>query len=115
MLTEQQACHVKSDSEIYPPRDISLPCSEPDWKKVAFINMTDPNQHCPHGLHQLTSPIRMCGRNASSDYVCNSTIFSVGGHPTAKCVEGSEAINMDQHLLSYCTLIIARESIPGWS
>ena len=46
--------------------------------------MTDPNQHCPHGLRQLTSPIRMCGRNASSDYVCNSSIFSVGGSSYSK-------------------------------
>lgn len=96
-LSQLQICHANSDSGMCPTRDTAHPCSEPDWKRVVFINMTDPNQkNCPLGLHLTTDPIRMCGHNASSDYVCNFTTFSVGGSSYNKCVEGSEAISMDQ-------------------
>ncbi len=76
-LTEKQICHGESDSEKCPARDALVPCSEPDWKSVVSINMTDPKQHCPQGLRKITSPTRMCGRNASSDYVCNSTLLGM--------------------------------------
>lgn len=85
-LSGKEACHSNSDSGICPPSmDTAMPCSEPDWKRVAFVNMTDPKQiNCPPGLHLITDPIRMCGRNATSDYRCNSTTFSVGGSSYTK-------------------------------
>ena len=84
--TEQELCHGRSSPGACPSigDTASPPCSEPDWKRVVFINMTDPKQVCPHGLHLITKPLRMCGRNATSDFVCNSTTFSVGGSSYSK-------------------------------
>lgn len=61
------------------PNADQVPCSEPDWKRIAFINVTDPKQKCPPGLNHTVKPASMCGRAATGDYVCNSTYFSVGG------------------------------------
>ena len=86
-LTGQKVCHGgTTDSELCPTKEATaLPCSEPEWKRVVFVNMTDPDQkECPPGLHLITKPVRMCGRNASSDYMCNSTTFSVGGSSYSK-------------------------------
>lgn len=73
-------------SVICPTGDNATPpCSEPEWTRVAFFNMTDPKQkECPPGLHLLEKPLRMCGRNSSNDYICNSTTFSVGGKSYSK-------------------------------
>ena len=37
-------------------------CGGPEWRRVAFINMTDPNQNCPQGLTLTDYSIRSCGR-----------------------------------------------------
>ena len=47
------------------------------WMRVAQLNMTDPQEHCPSGFRTITSPKRMCGR--SSGPGCASTTFSVNG------------------------------------
>ena len=44
--------------------------------RVANLNMTDTNQHCPSGFRLITSPKRTCGTPGSS---CVSTTFPVNG------------------------------------
>ena len=44
--------------------------------RVAHLDMTDPNQHCPSGFRLITSPKRTCGTPGSR---CVSTMFSVDG------------------------------------
>ena len=56
-------------------------CGGPGWRKIAFIDMTDPNQECPKGL-KLLSP-RSCGR-LNDDY-CSSVSFPVDYHYTQVC------------------------------
>ena len=50
-------------------------CGGPGWRRVAFIDMTDPNQDCPQGLNLTGYPIRSCGRAHSEGYNCSSVIF----------------------------------------
>ena len=44
--------------------------------RVANLNMTDTNQHCPSGFRQITSPKRTCGTPGSR---CVSTTFPLNG------------------------------------
>ena len=54
------------------------------WRRVIYLDMTDPNSHCPLGW-QLTSydSKRLCGKVSST---CNSVLFPVtGGDYTSVC------------------------------
>ena len=57
-------------------------CGGPGWRRVAFIDMTDPNQNCPQGLRltDYTSlySIRLCGQ-AHTGSNCSSVTFPVDG------------------------------------
>ena len=46
------------------------------WMRVAHLNMTDPNQHCPSEFRLITSPKRTCGTPGSR---CVSTTFPLNG------------------------------------
>lgn len=54
-------------------------CDGPStWTRVAFLNMSDPNQDCPSSNWTLySSPVRACGRGF--DGGCNSVTFSTHG------------------------------------
>ena len=54
-------------------------CGGPGWRRVAFINMTDPNQDCPQGLSLTGYSIRSCGRRGTSTGKCYSVTFPVHG------------------------------------
>ena len=49
------------------------------WTRVAFLNMTDPNQQCPDGLRLITSPKRTCGRSTPT-IGCASVVYQTFGH-----------------------------------
>ena len=49
------------------------------WRRVVFLNMTDPSHVCPTGLANTTYSRRTCGRAQSGLFNCSSTTFSVGG------------------------------------
>ena len=53
-------------------------CNSPGgWTRVAYLNMTDPTQQCPHGWREVTTPIRTC-RRATGSYM-NSVTFNTHG------------------------------------
>ena len=60
---------------------ISSFCRGPEWRRVAFINMTDTSYDCPTGLNLTTYSKRTCGRSHTTAGGCSSTTFSVGGLP----------------------------------
>ena len=55
-------------------------CAGPGWKRVAYLNMRDPNQTCPTAwrLYEQDS-IRACGRKEGGSS-CDSVYFSTGGY-----------------------------------
>ena len=62
---------------VRPTIDLSEVCGGPGWRRVAFINMTDPNQDCPEGLSLISFPIRS-GRTHADEFNCSSSVtFSV--------------------------------------
>ena len=52
--------------------------SEGGWMKVASIDMTNSNSVCPSGLQTLTSPKRLCAKNANGGG-CSSAYLNVHG------------------------------------
>ena len=56
-------------------------CGGPGWRKVGYLDMTDPTQSCPPGLALKTySPgLRSCGRVTDIAGGCWSTLYSTGG------------------------------------
>ena len=51
----------------------------PGWRRVGFVNMTDPSQDCPPGLTLTSHPIRSCGSSHDAYSECSSTTFNVSG------------------------------------
>ena len=52
-------------------------CDGPStWIRVAFLNMSDPNQVCPSNWTTITSPKRTCGRGRTSNGGCSSVFYS---------------------------------------
>lgn len=47
------------------------------WARVAFLNMSDPNEVCPSNWTTQTSPIQTCGSGANSGLT--SVIFPTSG------------------------------------
>ena len=58
---------------------VGVPCGGPGWRRVVFLNMTDPSHVCPAGLNLTPYSRRTCGQAHSGWYNCSSTTFSVGG------------------------------------
>ena len=50
------------------------------WKRVAFLNMSDPSQQCPSAWKEITTPHRVCGRRSTS----------LGSGEGLSCTTGSE-------------------------
>ena len=58
-----------------------LPCScgGDGWARVAYLNMSDPNQQCPSNWTLTTSPVRGCGRSSARGHTCVSSFYPVLG------------------------------------
>ena len=49
-------------------------CGGSGWRRVAFLNMTDPNQQCPDAWREYSN--RMCGRQETDIASCDSVEYS---------------------------------------
>ena len=45
------------------------------WRRVAYLNMSDPSQQCPSAWQEITTPHRVCGRRSSG---CVGVNYSTG-------------------------------------
>ena len=56
------------------------------WRRVVYLNMTDPNTNCPSGWQLTSHSKRTCGKVNSSRFSCDSVFFPVsGGNFTSVC------------------------------
>ena len=85
----EEECKVYCDTDC--PREVVLrnyTCGgSGGWRRVVYLNMTDPNTNCPLGW-RLTSYYnkRLCSRLGSSTRSCDSVLFPVsGGNYTSVC------------------------------
>ena len=54
-------------------------CGGDGWTRVAYLNMSDPNQQCPSNWTLSTSPVRGCGRSSAGSSTCDSVFYPVLG------------------------------------
>ena len=47
------------------------------WRRVAYLNMSDPTQQCPSVWKEITTPFRVCGRR-STRASCEGLTYSTG-------------------------------------
>ena len=84
-------------------------CGISGWRRVGFINMTDPRQTCPHGLSPVTrSGIRMCGSSHSTPADCSSTRFGAGGVQYSKVCGRIRAYQYGDTQGFYTNLVLNR-------
>ena len=48
------------------------------WRRVAYLNMSDPSQQCPAVWWEITTPHRVCGRRAFSAGSCEGVNYTTG-------------------------------------
>jgi len=71
------------------------------WRRVAYLNMSDPSQHCPSVWREITTPHRVCGRRST-------TISTSGG----SC-EGLNYTTSSEQYNQVCGRIIGYQSGPS--
>ena len=49
------------------------------WRRVVYLDMTDPNTDCPSGWQLTEHSKRTCGRGTTGSLICDSVTFPVGG------------------------------------
>ena len=56
-------------------------CGGSGWRRVGYLNMSDPAQSCPEGWREIATPRRRtCGRNISGiEMGCSTVVFSTSG------------------------------------
>ena len=47
------------------------------WRRVAYLNMSDPSQQCPSVWWEITTPHRVCGRRSTSTS-CEGLNYTTG-------------------------------------
>ena len=61
-------------------------CGSVGWRRVVYLNMTDPNTNCPSGWQLTSYSKRTCGKVSGGSTTCNSVTFPVsGGDYTRLC------------------------------
>ena len=54
------------------------PCGgDGSWRKIAHLDMSDPNQQCPPNWRLITAPVRACGPMSGSS--CSSAVYPSNG------------------------------------
>ena len=57
---------------------LQLHCGPGEWRRVAYLNMSDPTQQCPSAWREYnTGGVRACGRPDSTEGSCAATTHSV--------------------------------------
>ena len=61
-------------------------CGEAGWRRVGFLDMTDPTQNCPNGLalKNYSPTVRVCGRVTPTGGGCWSTFYDTGSSPYSR-------------------------------
>ena len=54
------------------------------WRRVVYLDMTDPCTDCPCGWQLTEYSKRTCGKNSTGGRTCDSAIFPVSGGPYKK-------------------------------
>ena len=88
-VTASDLAHTTEPSTSVPilifPDPPLHPCGgTPGWRRVTYLNLTDPRYLCPAGWRSHPPPTRGCGRASHDGETCDSAIFPVPGGPYTK-------------------------------
>ena len=70
---------IDIESLICDSHDIDCCGGTGGWRRVAYLDMTDPNTNCPSGWNMTNYTIRTCGRASDGYRACDSVFFPVSG------------------------------------
>ena len=48
------------------------------WRRVAYLDVSDPSQQCPSVWREITTPHRVCGRRSTGSGDCQGVSYSTG-------------------------------------
>ena len=86
-------------------------CGGSGWKRVAFLNMTESDETCPHQWRLYDRDnVRACGRQVSTDGSCDSVNISTNGHAFTKVCG---RVNAYQHASPDAHVAYSRTLTPG--
>ena len=84
--THSKVCRTTSHTQFEMTKDnVTLTSKEYScggtggWRRVVYLNMTDPNNTCPFGWNMTGYSKRTCGRNNTGYRACSSATFPVSG------------------------------------
>ena len=70
--------HLLRNSIVPDLQSYSFVCGESTgWRRVAYLNMSDPSQQCPSVWQEITTPHRTCGRRSAGGS-CEGLTYSTG-------------------------------------
>ena len=75
LLRESVVPLLQTQLPTEPPTE--HPCGGSGWRRVVYLNMSDPSQQCPSVWQEITTPHRVCGRRSSSAG-CEGLTYSTG-------------------------------------
>ena len=71
--------HLLRDSVVPDLQNYTFLCDgSTGWRRVVYLNMSNPSQHCPSVWQEITTPHRVCGRRSASTASCEGLTYSTG-------------------------------------
>ena len=83
---ENAAQTLDSESQYYPLMQGYSCGGSIGWRRVAYLNMTDPSQQCPSVWQEITTPHRVCGRRSTSPS-CEGLNYTTGSEQYGQVCE----------------------------
>ena len=71
------------------------------WRRVVYLDMTDPHTTCPSGWNMTGYSKRTCGRNNTGYWTCSSVTFPVSGGEYSRVCGRIKAYQWGQTLAFY--------------
>ena len=79
LLQETVVPLLQTQLPTRPPAEQNFSCGgSTGWRRVAYLNMSDPSQQCPSLWREITTPHRVCGRR-SPTRSCEGVNYTTGG------------------------------------
>ena len=91
-------------------RACRTPCGGPGWRRIAHLDMSDPDQQCPSNWRLITTPVRACGRTSSA---CDSAVFPSNGASYSRVCGRINAFQKGTHD-AFNFIRAFRDAIPAW-
>ena len=78
LLLETVVPLLQTQLPTRPPAEQNFSCGgSTGWRRVAYLNMSDPSQQCPSVWREITTPHRVCGRR-SPTHSCEGVNYTTG-------------------------------------